>query len=411
MKVTLVNTYESRGGAAIATRRIFECLRRNDVDTKLLVSYKSSGDPDVITPFSKWQMPFQVVKKYVDLLPSFIRIRKKIPFYRANISGDLGRYVTGIETDLLILNWITGGFFRLESLTGITKPMIWYLHGLWPFTGGCHYTVDCERFMESCGFCPLLKSGKENDLSRKIFLRKRQVYEQLPSLKLIVASHWMKEMAEKSTLLGNREIFRIPIPLDAKVFGNIEKMDARAALKLNPGKIYFSFGAVDASLNKMKGFHLLIEALNMIQDMDFELLVFGATSPPAGSTPDFPVTYFGNVKDTGTLVNIYSSSDIFIQPSMFESFGMTAQEAMACNTPVVGFGIGGVQDIVDHEINGYLAPPFEVNGLAEGIRWILKNPETHYNLSLKAREKVLREYDYPVIAEKLKELFQNVMNR
>ena len=97
-----------------------------------------------------------------------------------------------------------------------------------------------------------------------------------------------------------------------------------------------------------------------------------------------------------------------IVPSTQEAFGQTASESISCGTPVVAFGVGGLLDIVDHQINGYLANPFDTNGLAQGIDWVI-NAENYSELCKNARDKALKEFDYKVIAKKYISLYEKIL--
>lgn len=129
-----------------------------------------------------------------------------------------------------------------------------------------------------------------------------------------------------------------------------------------------------------------------------------------GNAPDFgfKTHYLGHLHDDVSLVTLYSSVDVMIVPSLKEAFGQTASEAMACRTPVVAFGATGLLDIVDHKTNGYLAKPFDTDDLAYGIEWVLNAPN-YDELSYNAREKVLREFESVVVAEKYVELYKEVL--
>ena len=83
-------------------------------------------------------------------------------------------------------------------------------------------------------------------------------------------------------------------------------------------------------------------------------------------------------------------------------------ESLACGTPVVGFDIGGNGDMIEHQKNGYLAKSFEIDDLANGIEWVL-NAEDYDELCQNAREKVLKEFDSVVVANKYIELYGDIL--
>ena len=117
---------------------------------------------------------------------------------------------------------------------------------------------------------------------------------------------------------------------------------------------------------------------------------------------------FGFLHDCVSLRLLYSAADVFVAPSLMDAFGKTLAESMACGTPVVCFNATGPKDIVDHQINGYKAIPFESSDLAKGIIWVLNSPD-YTTLSQNAREKVLRCFDSKVVAEEYIKLYKSVL--
>ena len=96
-------------------------------------------------------------------------------------------------------------------------------------------------------------------------------------------------------------------------------------------------------------------------------------------------------------------------PSIQEAFGQTASEALACGTPVVAFRATGLKDIINHQQNGYLANPFEVEDLAKGIVWVLEDQERHQKLRFHAREKSLREFTLEIQASRYLSLYEEIL--
>jgi glycosyltransferase involved in cell wall biosynthesis len=134
------------------------------------------------------------------------------------------------------------------------------------------------------------------------------------------------------------------------------------------------FGAVNATSDRNKGFDLLKESLNYLKrnvNKKIEFIVFGADKPEINEDFGYTTTYLGIIKDENRLVEIYNAADLVIVPSRSENFSNLILESMACGTPVVGFNIGGNSDLIDHKKNGYLAKPFEISDIANGIVWCL----------------------------------------
>ncbi len=168
---------------------------------------------------------------------------------------------------------------------------------------------------------------------------------------------------------------------------------------------------MNATSEYRKGFDLLYECLKQLfakWSDKAELIVFGSSEPE--NPPDFGllVHYLGHLHDDVSLALLYSAADVMVVPSLQEAFGQTASESLACGTPVVMFGATGLLDIVDHQINGYLAKPYDTSDLAAGINWILSDENRHKELCIKAREKAVVCFDIEKVAKQYAELYGGV---
>jgi glycosyltransferase involved in cell wall biosynthesis len=394
MKILMVNTYDTRGGAARSAFRIYRELKACGVDIGLMVQNKWGTDPGVLGPSGLMGKLSAGLRPYLDFSITFPWHRRRTTFFPAYIPGDFISRLRKYHPDLVHLNWITGGFIRLEDLARIERPLVWTLHDMWAFTGGCHYAETCTRYENGCGACPVLRSASEHDPSRWIFNRKIKTYRKIKDLTIITPSLWLADCVRKSPLLGGFPVEVMPNSLDMAVFYPEEKKQARQHFGLDPGRKIILFGALDATRNKLKGFAQLSEALQgMPGKENTELAVFGSAKKETSTLFGFPVRYFGYIADDANLRMLYSAADVMVVPSIQEVFGQTATEAMACATPVVAFGSTGLADIVEHRFNGYLAHPFDPADLATGIRWCLDDPLRRRDLSLNAVKTVENKFD------------------
>jgi glycosyltransferase involved in cell wall biosynthesis len=156
----------------------------------------------------------------------------------------------------------------------------------------------------------------------------------------------------------------------------------------------------------------LIDALksSKFKDIkDVEILIYGQSKPKEDLDIPFKVHWAGAVADDRKLALINSAADVAVIPSRQEAFGQTVLEAQACGIPVVAFNIGGIPDIVEHDVNGYMARPFSPDDLACGIVQILVDKEKRDAMSKKAREAALRKFSPNVVAKKYKEIYLEVL--
>jgi glycosyltransferase involved in cell wall biosynthesis len=321
--------------------------------------------------------------------------------------------VAKIAPDIIHLHWIRGGFMQIETVAKLKQPLVWTIHDTGDFTGGCHVIGECDRYQVSCGACPQLNSDHEQDISRWIWQRKAKAWKNL-KITLVSPSRWLAECARSSPLFQNLPIEVIPHGLDTQKYRPISQHSAREILNLPQDKKLVLFGAIQATSDRNKGFHLLQPALQQLSQSawrdNLEIVIFGASQPEKPIDLDFKTHYLGHLHDDISLATVYSAADVMLVPSLQESFGQTASESLACGTPVVAFNATGLKDIIDHQQNGYLAKPYEAEDFAQGINWVLENEQRLQKLSFYAREKAEREFTLELQARRYSALFQEILH-
>ncbi|WP_417550086.1 glycosyltransferase family 4 protein [Methylophaga sp.] len=411
MKILIVNTSDIQGGAARAAYRLHRALLAKGEDSQMLVQSKASDDYKVIGPENKIQKAIGKIRPTLDLIPvRLYKDRTKTLFSPSLLPfSSVLKRINEINPDVVHLHWIAGGMMRTEDLAKIKAPIVWSLHDMWAFTGGCHYDEDCGAYQKECGVCPVLGSNKYQDLSRKILRRKHTTYEKTPNLNIIGVSQWLVDCAKKSSLFAERPIYRLPNPIDTDVFAPFNKQEARSLLNLPQDKKLVLFGAIGATSDPRKGFKELSQALKNVPE-SHQLVVFGSSEPYTPQGLKQKVHYLGYLHDDVSLRVLYSAADVMVVPSLQEAFGQTATESMACGTPVVAFGATGLLDILDHQLNGYLAKPFETHDLANGINWVLNHPKPE-QLAQSAREKIVSVFDSKIVAKKYILLYRDIIHK
>jgi len=411
MKILIVNTSDSGGGAARAAYRLHQSLLVQEIDSQMLVQNKRSDDYTVLSTTSKIKKGFNLLRFTLDVLPvKFYKNRTKTLFSPAWLpfSGTVDK-INALNPDIVHLHWINGGMIKIEDLIKINAPIVWSLHDNWPFTGGCHIMWECDKYKENCGTCPRLGSDKENDLSRKIFNRKQKIFSKMDNFTIVGLSKWLTNYSKNSTLLKEKKHINLPNPIDTNIFKPLDGGNARELWNLPHDKKLILFGANSATSDINKGFIELSKALHQLLAKNIEFVVFGSSKPKESQNFGFKTHYLGYLHDDVSLVTLYSAVDVMVVPSLQENLSNTIMESLACSIPVVGFDIGGNSDMIEHEKNGYLAKPFESQDLADGINWVLKNKD-YATLCQNAREKVLKEFDSVVVVKKYIELYKDILN-
>lgn len=204
---------------------------------------------------------------------------------------------------------------------------------------------------------------------------------------LVALSRWLEACARKSSILQGKSIVCIPNAIDTNFFRPMERAWARQVWNLPQTVPLIGFGAFKSIQNRLKGFEFFTQALGRLDFSDVEAVVLGSSEPENPPKLGMPCHYMGHLHDEISLVMLYNALDVFIFPSLAESLGYTVIEALACGVPVVAFAVGGLVDLIEHKVNGYLARPYEIDDLAKGIRWTLENAS---NLRMAARQKALQ---------------------
>lgn len=426
MNVLYVNTNDSHGGAARAAMRIMQGVQQHGVETQMLVKEKYTRDSAVVLlqqffpknrlyRFADW-VAQKVKNKYHHWLWRPYSKTKENVFMSDSRGTQLGGALQKLDYDILHLHWINQRFIKLQDLPK-NKPVVWTLHDSWPFCGVCHYFLDCQKYQSHCGNCPMLHSGKEKDLAYRIFEEKLRAYSDV-NLHIVTPSCWLGECAKKSTLFGRFPVTVIPNCLETDVYCPLseQEIDKRfsVAIERNPAlhvvkraagekaaKPLILYGAMNAATDRIKGFKYLLSALHLLDEQGFEanLIVFGA------SESDLPmqferinVHFIGYVSDTDLLVTLYNLADVMVVPSLTENLSCAIMESLSCATPVCCFDIGGNSDMVEHQVNGYLAKEKDTEDLAKGICWCVENNKEGY-LSSQARSKIIKNYSCKIVAQ------------
>lgn len=424
MRVLHVNTAPD-GGAGLAARRLHRALRKTGVDSRLCFQSPAPDKPEsfafrprqtftlaqrirlrIAAAIPGWRA--EAVLRDVDPLRFYPKRNQTVWWSNNHFTNDLPERLLQERPDLIHLHWIGDQFFPINALHSLGLPVVWTLHDMWGFTGGCHYAGDCRKFTKACGECPVLGPASggpavgENDLSRQLWKLKHRSWKRA-TFNIISPSQWLAKEARASSLFQHRNIEVLPNCLDTDLFAPGDRAAARRKLGLPGNAVVLLFGAVRARSDLRKGYDLLIEALRKLPALapskKFVLLAFGDEGGPKDSLP-FETRFTGTVNDESRLPEIYQASDIFILPSREDNLPNTSLEATACGLPIVGFRIGGLPDVIEHGKTGLLVKPFDTQALAEAVADLSKDHAMRGKFSNAARGMALDAFSEDSIAKR-----------
>ncbi len=427
MKILFINTFDTYGGATASCRRVFQAIdQHTDLEMKLLVHRQTESHPQVKSIQPGWwgqKYAFlQFVMERLMLWPKLRERAQRFAFSPANIGNDIRQHPWVQAADILHLHWINFGFLSnrsLEQLTHLGKPIVWTLHDMWAFTGGCHYVGNCQSYQKHCGYCPFLKGEREKDLAYRVFEQKRQVFES-KHFHFITSSEWLADCLRASALARHLPVQAIPTPIDTKLFHKKKRESARAALKISNHKFLMLFGSMNTS-DPRKGFIYLQEALDFLKNThpealnSLELLVFGKSDAEILESLPFPVHDLGFLDSKTDLVNAYNAAHLFVLPSLEDNLPNTIIEALACGCPTVAFRSGGIPEMIQHQQTGYLAEARSAQDLAQGMAWLWQlheqNPVQYQTIEQQAQQQAQAQFSEPAIARQYLALYQQLASR
>ncbi len=331
--------------------------------------------------------------------------RQDLPFTAAVWANPLRVPLSRFNAKLVHLHWIGASMLRVEELAKLGVPVVWTLHDAWAFTGGCHYTGDCDRFKKQCGNCPQLASATENDQSRSLWRRKQQVFAGM-DLTVVAPSRWLAGVAGQSSLLAGRRVEVIPNGLDTDVFKPVDKNAAKAYFGVDPARPVLLFGARWLT-DRRKGGDLLYETMGRL-DFRCTLLVFGEGDIHVPTTQHVTVRALGTLSDDISLAMMYSAADVFVCPSREDNLPNTVAEALACGTPCAAFDVNGLPEMIEHRKTGWLAKAFDPTDLGAGIKWLVTHQQPE-QLQRAARDKALAEYSMAAMTERYTRLYAELL--
>ena len=349
----------------------------------------------------------KVYRQYVDHIA--LRPQNLETFSAAQLSNLSALNWQAIDCDVVHLHWISF-FADYPTFFGSIPnrvPIVWTLHDMNPFTGGCHYSNGCTRFKQGCGMCNQITESSRLDISasgfrvKKKALRKKKVH-------VVAPSDWIRKLAMQSKIWPSGTSFQtIHNGIDLNEFHPIKKSLARKLLGIEGDAILIGFGAEDIN-NRRKGFHHLRSALTQLNSTrEVECIVFGSGEiDPAAGLP--PVHHFGYVDSPERQALIYSAADLVIVPSREDNQPQVGLEAMACGTPVVAFNAGGIPEYVRDGMTGLIAQLGNESHLARRMQWLIENDQARRVMGERARLMMEEEFELGQQTERYRLLYENL---
>ncbi|XPS86532.1 glycosyl transferase, family I [Desulfosarcina variabilis str. Montpellier] len=289
------------------------------------------------------------------------------------------------------------------------RPVAWTFRDCSPITGGCLYPMECNAFRSRCRKCPQLRvwplqtfldaTGIMQDYKRET--------AKLGILTPVVASQWMaKQVMESGMFLSSPCI--IPNYVDLDIFHPMPKTEVRKKLGFNIGSFIIMMSAPKLD-DKRKGAFFALNALKNL-NRKFEVIITGkiSSSKLRKQFEGIPIHEVGYIRDRFLLAQYYSASDIFLFPSLAETFCNSVLEAMACGTPPVAFQVGAIPELITHGFHGWLASSKNIDELVKGMQILFDQPDIRNAWAKNAQKKSLEYHRNEFINSHIS-LYNNIL--
>jgi glycosyltransferase involved in cell wall biosynthesis len=337
--------------------------------------------------------------------PSLFSLNRSV----MGVMGPLGQF--DLESnDISHLHWIEGMFPRQQLRAAFAKKakIVWTLHDMAPFTGGCHFSLGCQNYAQDCEGCPQVRAVFRKSVSRNL-LDKISVVSSahLGSLRLVAPSNWLQKAAQESATFKGLEVMVIPNPISSSFFeGYAPKV--RPSTGGQESSFVVTVVAEDLA-NPIKRIDLLLKLVHRLSPGKADRL----TLQLVGRNGSKFLRKGGNILAVGPLspiglAKIFDTSDLLVSVSSAESAGMTIKEAAARGVPSLVFGAAGFRGTVSHNVNGLIAD--SENQFVEILESMMDNPNRLKELGGAARDDALKNNQPHIAAGRYLNIYNQLLS-
>jgi len=405
MKILQVSQADHSGGAERIAHDLHRCSLAAGHDSRMLVGYKRGIDPTVTSLVPESGLG-RFAYRCVRALERYSGAQAQLywmagSWLRRNIQG----------WDVIHLHNVHGQYFNLGLLPLLSRHsrVIFTLHDCWLFTGHCAYVFDCNKWTDDCHPCCDIARypGMERDAAGYNLRRKKDIFSKARPL-LITPSQWLCDLVQKSAIFRDFDCRVIYNGIDTTKFCRGDKSAARSRLRLPADKFVILY-VVNGGLNSTsyKDPDLLLAALQRLLAGPiagrFHLVVVGGKKHISSQFEPF----VSQVEDTREgLEAFYQAADILVYPTKADNCPLVPMEAMSCGLPVVSTRIGGVPEVVEHGVTGYVTEPGDAREFAEAITAILSSESMLASMSMASVQRVEERFSLQGMTRAYFDLYQ-----
>lgn len=309
-------------------------------------------------------------------------------FCSRNATKQLINKIEDIKPDLIHLHHLHGYFINVELLFKfILKsniPVVWTFHDCWSFTGHCTYFdfVDCNKWKSHCNSCPQKLEYPKSiffDNSRNNFSIKRELFTSISRMTVVSVSNWLDKLVGQSFFKSINHLC-IYNGIDLELFKPINNSDFIKSKYSIDNK--FVILGVATTWDRRKGLGDFIELSKYIKNDEIIVLV-GLSKEQRRKLPS-NVIGLPRTENRIELAHLFAASDVFLNLSTEETFGLTTAEALASGTPAIVYNKTASPELVNSR-TGYVVEKNDYLAIKGAIGEIRKNKKEFYKGNCRLR--------------------------
>jgi len=400
MKVLHV-TFSESGGAGIVAKSLSQGLIDCGVDSKI-VSITHSGIPKLA--FSN---PVLVIKALFD----FFIVRRSVKnslftLFRISTSLRVRRLIP--KFDLVHLHWISGAlnYGDIVDISGDQIKVVWTLHDMWPFTGGCHHSNDCTNYEVLCNGCPQVRRifhrSVESALANKVIaIRGNQ------KLAVVAPSKWLAGRAMKSRVFSNSEVYVIPNPVDEKVFRPGDRRESKKRIGIDESVFVVGCSAKNLHDPQKNINEIVLQLEEFVKEHDVPDVVLLAIGGGQIESDVIKILHPGFVDSSEVCANLYQAMDVFVSLSLAENLPLTLIEASSSGVPIICLDRGGMAEVVIDQVSGFVIS--ESQDFKTVLCKIIYDEHLRNSMAANARIRAVDLFSSNAVAEQYKSIYESLM--
>ena len=409
LKILVLSSVSPSVGPAIIGGQIYDALKQKGLDVDFMTKFSDSDHPEYLWVIKNTllnRLYYKIKNKIM-----WLRLGRVPDFYYANesrppVSSPLVLKAIKKKHDLVyIVFW--QGLLSFDTVEKIFDKIqcqfqfqgVDYSH----MAGGCHFIGDCQRYQVGCGKCPAFHSNNANDFTAKNVVFRKRVYEKVKPI--VYGNLYMKDFYKSSYLLKDARVEMTSAIINTDVFRPLESIIYRKKYVIPDEKKFVIFFGSQNLNSARKGIYYLLEAFNYLYQHMGEsvskvlVITAGRQYDLIKNNIPFDSRGFGYVP-MDVLPEIFSLATLFVCSSVNDAGPMMVNQSICCGTPVVGFDMGAVKQVVKDKGTGVCVPIGDSKALAEGMLRILKLTKNEYNeMSSRARELGIQTSSYGAQAD------------